>query len=204
MLYRGYLDNSVAPSQDPGSIELPGEVIAAGEDGKLFCFTPREDKFLVALSESHDIAQASDKVGKDVAWARRFFAKPKTREWISLKSVQHAAKSGTTQEWWYWWGRSALSKRWLWWEGECASCHFQVKTYLEPVNEKTMGCYLCSSAVLMTRKETVIKPTREDIEIWKEFGGRAVPKIERIQHEFNDTTFQFTARNAKEQQDNED
>lgn len=190
------MDN-VAPSQDPSSIDLPGEVIAAGEDGKVFPFSPTEDKFLVALSETHDIPQAVEKIGKDMAWARRFFAKPKNREWISLKSRQHAAKSGTTSEWWFAFGRAVLAGKFEWWEGVC-TCGCKVKTYLEPMNEKTMSCYLCNLAVLMTQKEIPIKPTREQITVWQELGARAVPKIERVQHEFNETNFLFEARNSKE------
>lgn len=193
------MDN-LAPSQDPNSIDLPGEVIAAGEDGKVFPFTPTEDKFLVALSESHDIAQATERIGKDMAWAKRFFAKPKNREWISLKSRQHAAKSGTTQEWWFSFGRAVLAGKFEWWEGQC-SCGCKVKTYLEPLNETTMPCYLCNAPTLMTRNEIPIRPTREQITVWQELGDRAVPKIERVQHEFNSTEFLFAARNTKETPD---
>lgn len=77
-------------------------------------------------------------------------------------------------------------------------CGCKVKTYLEPMNEKTMSCYLCNLAVLMTQKEIPIKPTREQITVWQELGARAVPKIERVQHEFNETNFLFEARNSKE------
>ena len=185
-------------SGDPTSIEIPGEVIAAGEDGKVFPFSVLEDKFLVALSESHDITQAATKIGKDVAWARRFFNKPKNREWISLKSRQHAAKSGTTQEWWYSYGRAVLAGKFEWWEGVC-TCGCKVKTYLEPMNESTMPCYLCSSPVLMTHNEIAIKPTREQITVWQELGARAVPKIERIQHEFSDAEFIFSSRGMAEE-----
>ena len=185
-----------APSQDPTSIELPGEVIAAGEDGKVFPFSPTEDKFLVALSETKNIEQAVEKIGKDMKWAQRFFAKPKNREWISLKARQHAAKSGTTQEWWYSYGRAVLAGKFEWWEGVCSSCGCKVKTYLEPLNERTTPCYLCQAAVLMTRQEIPIKPSREQIQVWSELGARAVPKIERIQHEFTDSEFLFVARNS--------
>lgn len=185
-----------APSNDPTSIEIPGEVIAAGEDGKVFPFSATEDKFLLALSDLHDVKAAAEKIGKDLAWAQRFFRKPKNREWISLKARQHAAKSGTTQEWWYSFGRAVLAGKFEWWDGECASCHCKVKTYLEPVNEKTTPCYLCSSPVLMTRQEIAIKPTREQITVWQELGARAVPKIERIQHEFENSDFIFMARNS--------
>lgn len=183
-------------SSDPTSIEIPGEVIAAGEDGKVFPFSALEDKFLVALSETHDIQLAAEKIGKSMEWAARFFRKPKNREWISLKSRQHAAKSGTTVEWWYAFGRSVLAGKFEWWEGVCSSCGCKVKTYLEPMNERTMDCYLCTAPVLMTAKEIKIAPTREQITVWQELGARCVPKIERIQHEFTDADFIFTARNS--------
>jgi hypothetical protein len=186
-------------SNDPTSIEIPGEVIAAGEDGKVFPFTVLEDRFLVALSESHDITKAADAIGKDMEWAKRFFKRPKNREWISLKSRQHAAKSGTTMEWWYSYGRAVLAGKFEWWEGVCSSCSCKVKTYLEPMNESTMGCYLCSAPVLMTRHEIPIKPSREQITVWSELGARAVPKIERVQHEFTDADFIFTARGSSEE-----
>jgi hypothetical protein len=193
-----------APSNDPTAIEIPGEVIAAGEDGKVFPFTPTEDKFLVALSETHDVSQAVEKIGKDLAWAGRFFAKPKNREWISLKARQHAARSGTTQEWWYSYGRAVLAGKFEWWEGVCQTCGCKVKTYLEPLNELTMPCYLCNQAVLMTRQEIPIKPTREQVTVWQELGARAVPKIERIQHEFEDTNFLFMARKSDAPEEKDD
>lgn len=186
-----------SPSGDPTALEIPGEVIAAGEDGKVFPFTPTEDRFLVALSDSHDIGTAAEKIGKDMAWVSRFFKKPKNREWISLKSRQHAAKSGTTQEWWYSYGRAVLAGKFEWWEGVCSTCSCKVKTYLEPMNERTMDCYLCTAPVLMTRQEIAIKPTREQITVWSELGARAVPKIERVQHEFTDSEFLFSARSSE-------
>jgi hypothetical protein len=194
----------IAPSNDPQSIEIPGEVIAAGEDGKVFPFSATEDKFLVALSDTHDIGQAAEKIGKDMAWAARFFRKPKNREWISLKSRQHAAKSGTTQEWFYAYGRAVLAGKFEWWDGVCTSCGCKVKTYIEPMNERTLDCYLCTAPVLMTKQEILIKPTREQITVWQELGQRCSPKIERVSHEFVDSEFMFVARNSRDQEEKDD
>lgn len=187
----------VSPGNDPRSIEIPGEVVASGEDGRIYPFSVLEDRFLTALSELHDVGLASERVGKDLEWAGRFFRKPKVREWLTLKARQHASKSGTTTEWWYSYGRSVLAGKMDWWDGVCAECSCEVRTYLEPMNAKTMGCYLCNSPVLMTRHEQAVKPTREQIVVWSELGARAVPKIERVQHEFTDDTFVFKPMDEK-------
>jgi hypothetical protein len=80
-----------------------------------------------------------------------------------------------------------------WWEGVC-SCGYKIRTYIEPSNEMTERCPLCAHPILMNYSSQPLKPTREQITVWSELGARAVPKIERIQHEFDDTSFVFTAK----------
>lgn len=174
-----------------------GEVIAPTEDGRVFHFTVKEEAFLVALSQVHDMQKAAESIGKDLQWAQAFFKKPKNREWVSLKARQHAARTGTTQEWWYAFGRAVLAGKFEYWEGACSTCDIKLRTYMQPEEQAgvpAIPCDVCGAPVLMNKTEIPVKPTREQIVVWQELGARAVPKIERIQHEFTDETYSFKAQ----------
>lgn len=186
------------PTNPSSVLSVGGSSFAPGEDGVVYHFTATEEAFLIALTELNDVPAALLKIDKDAEWGRRFFAKPKVREWISLKTRQFAAKAGTTQEWFFAFGRAVLAGKMEWWDSKCAEDGWRVRLYAKPEEDRmgvpSIDCAICGKALIANYFSAQMKPSREQIEVWKELGARVAPKIERIQHEFEDADFVFMAK----------
>lgn len=165
---------------------------------KVFSFTQLEEEFLAALSANPSVELALQTIGKDEEWGKRFFQNPKIREWISIKCAQHAAKSGTTQEWFFAQLRAVWEGREEWWVAECEEHNWKVQQYTQPEEfhngKPSLNCGICGNPIEAKHFERPIKPSREQMEALKEAGARVAPKIERIQHEFEDADFVFMAK----------
>lgn len=172
------------------SVAFGNDTYALTADGRAIRFTSQEKAFLVALDQTHNPEEAAASIGKDASWALAFFRKPKIHEWITQVAAEEAARQGMTVRWWFNFAKNGMRGKEEFWEGECSTCHLKQKSFLEP-DEAVAPCLACEAPVLMNLVEKPVKLTREQVVIWQEVGSRLVPKIERIQHEFESTSFVF-------------
>lgn len=164
-------------------------------------FTPSEKAFLVAFDSTHDPVKAAEAIGKEAEWGLAFFKKPKVAEWASKIAAEESAKQGMSIRWVRHEMMSVYLGKYVWWEGECSTCHVKVKTYTEPESDKGVlmeSCYACSMPVLMNRHEEPCTKDRQQMVALQEIASRVDPKIERVQHEFESAEYVFLAREDKD------
>lgn len=114
------------------------------------------------------------------------------------KLQEMSVRSGLTIEWWHQWGKwcSDGYKEIL--LGRCTTCQkdyefteYEVERSTDDDLKQNVQCPVCFTPMDVEKTEEPFKPTREQVEAWKELGSRLSPKIERVHHEFEKTDIVF-------------
>lgn len=173
-------------------------VSALTADNRPFVFTRDQMEFFLALKKLKAVAPAAVSVGKTEEWANHFLASKKFKAFVAAKMQEIQIKNGVTLEWWYQFGKMLAEGRRFFYGGFCDVCKKDVE-FTEYEAESARGddmvlqarCKDCEAPVALERRHEAFKPTREQVEGWKELGSRLSPKVERIQHEFDKTEISF-------------
>jgi hypothetical protein len=182
------------------SLMIGGEekAVALSVMGKLYVFTPAQNAFLLALQKMRNIHAAAVSVSKAEEWGRAFIASRKFRDYVNDKLKEYSVKCGLTPEYLVHWGKEAMEGRKEWYEGTCLACgygnRYNTYEYAENQNddlEAKLTCKRCYSPTEVTYKEEPFKPTREQLEAYKELKATIIPKVERTHHTFENTQIVF-------------
>jgi len=68
---------------------------------------------------------------------------------------------------------------------------YEAETYRDDDDRLRASCYGCYKPVELKYILEEFKPTREQVEGWKELGSRLIPKIERVHHQFEKSEYIF-------------
>ena len=155
-------------------------------------------EFLWALQQMKAVSAAAIAVGKDEPWATKFLQSRKFRSFRNAKILESSIKNGLTIEWWYEFGKNLTEGEKVRWLGNCVTCAdvFEFNAY-EVEEQRTddmavaLPCPVCSSPLSLKQDVVPFKPTREQVEGWKELGSRLTPKIERVHHQFSNEEIVF-------------
>ncbi len=187
-------------SENSLSLMIGGEekAVALSVIGKLFVFTPTQNAFLIALQKLKNIHAASLAVSKDEEWAQKFLHSRKFNDYVNAKLKEYSVKCGLTPEYLVHWGKEAMEGKREWYEGTCPACEykntFNTYEYAERQDddlEATMACKRCYSPMAVAYQEEPFKPTREQMEAYKELKATIIPKVERTHHTFENTQIVF-------------
>lgn len=185
------------------SLMIGGEerAVALSVAGRLFVFTPRQNAFLIALQKMRNIGAAALAVSQNEAWANKFLHSRKFNEYVNSKLVEYSVKCGLTPEYLVNWGKEAMEGKKEWYEGVCPACEypnrFNSYEYAEKQDddlEAMLSCKRCYSPMPAQRKEEPFKPTREQMEAYKELKATIIPKVERTHHTFENTQIVFESQ----------
>lgn len=177
------------------------KAVALGVSGKLFVFTPIQQNFLINLQKLKNVTAASLSVNKDEEWGQKFLKSQKFRKYLSLKMKSFSDKNSLDVEWWYQFGKNLTEGTKEYYEASCPGCqfHFELNTYeVESQRNDEMQieaeCPACMmKPIKVELKKEDFKPTREQVEGWKELGNRLIPKIERVHHQFENVNIEFAS-----------
>jgi hypothetical protein len=185
---------------EPGALIIGNQVFvqALSASGRMFVFTRKQIQFLWALQKMKNVDAAAISINEEPDWATRFMASRKFKDYVVHKMEEMSVRNGLTVEWWYQFGKTLTEGKEVWYEGECEHCHESVK--MLPYEAESCRdddgsfnplCRKCSAPLTLTEKEEEFKPTREQVEGWKELGSRLIPKIERVHHQFENVEIEF-------------
>lgn len=189
------------------SLMVGGEVKAVGlaVGGKLFVFTPVQQQFLLNLQKMKNVTASALSVGKEEEWGQKFLKSVKFRKYLSLKMKSFSDRNSLDVEWWYAFGKKVADGYEDYYEAHCGACGFDFEMDLYEVesvrgDDMTIAaeCPSCMAVqVTVTMKREEFKPTREQVEGWKELGQRLIPKIERVHHQFENVDIVFESEEDK-------
>ena len=188
------------PTENATALIIGGEVKTVGlaVSGKLFVFSHPQMQFLLNLQKMKNVTAAALSVDKTEEWAQSFLKSRKFREYIHCKMQEYSVKNGLTVEWWYQFGKWVADGYREYYLVGCPSCNYQgqmpeyeVETFRQDDLSLDVPCPVCYKAAVTELKHEVFTPTREQVEGWKELGNRLIPKIERVHHQFENTTIEF-------------
>jgi hypothetical protein len=172
--------------------------------GKVFHFNAVQTRFLYALqTNGGDVEKAALCCGKEVAWAQRFLASRKFKDFRNAKLASMSVRNGDLVEEWWKYGRDGMKGSREHYESVCHMCH-EKNEYSVPEVEMTrnddmklnVSCKVCLQPVVPELKIEIFKPSREQVQFWSELGNRLSPKIERVQHQFSSENFSFVTGDA--------
>lgn len=172
--------------------------------GKVFHFNAIQTRFMYSLqTNGGDVEKAAIGCGKEVAWAQRFLASKKFKEFRNAKLASMAVRNGDLMEWWWKMGLDGAKGKIEWYEGVCHLCHAKNEysvAEMEMTRNDDMklcpSCKVCLQPVEAELKSEMFKPSREQVQFWSELGNRLSPKIERVQHQFSSENFSFVTGDA--------
>lgn len=189
------------PTDNSTALVIGGEVKTVGlaVAGKLFVFSPSQMSFLLALQKMKNVTAAALSVGKAEEWGNQFLKSQKFKKYISCKMEEFSVKNGLTVEWWYQFGKWAADGYREFYVATCSFCPYigtmntyEVETYRDDDMTVAVPCPACFKTVQCERRKEEFKPSREQVEAWKDLGARLIPKIERVHHQFENTEIIFS------------
>jgi hypothetical protein len=173
-------------------------VSALSADGKPFVFTRDQMEFFLALQKMKAVEPAAISIGKDTDWANRFLSSKKFKAFVSAKMQELSLKNGITLEWWYQFGKILSEGKRTYYGGHCDTCQkdvefteYEAEAFRSDDMVIEAKCTNCETPLTIQKKTEAFKPTREQVEGWKELGSRIIPKVERVNHEFERTEIAF-------------
>ena len=168
--------------------------------GKAYVFSQPQLVFLSTLEKTHDLQASAHQAKWDLEQAKRFLSSRKFRSFRNGKMHEFSIRQGVTVEWWYEFGKNLTEGKRTFFEGECTICktkhefnEYEVESSKDDNLEVHMQCPNCLQEIIVNQREEEFFPSREQVEGWKEFGSRLIPKVERVQHEFSDENFKFVS-----------
>jgi hypothetical protein len=183
------------------SLVIGGETkaVAHSVNGKLFVFQPVQNTFLLNLQKMRNVCAAALATGKDEEWGHKFLHSKKFNQFLAEKLQEYSVKCGMTAEYLIQWGKDAMEGKRVWYEGAC-SCGY-VSTFnayefaagQDDECESQMACRRCFLPLSVTYNQEEFKPTREQMEAYKELKSTVIPKIERVHHTFTNEEIVFAS-----------
>ena len=186
----------------PEAIVLGDKVFAPAypSNGRPFVFTRDQGSFLAALDKMKSIEAAAISVGKSVEWAQAFLRSKKLQSFVAGKMQEQADRSGMTIAWWYQFGKWLAAGERISFRGACPFCdsfnlfsEYEAESALTDEMAYEAACKTCYKPIVLERTIEPFKPSREQVEGWKELGSRLIPKVERVHHEFSTEEIVFEA-----------
>lgn len=176
-------------------------VAALYAGGKPFVFTRTQMEFLLALQKMKNLEASAMSVGKEEGWAKGFLASKKFKAYLTSKMLEFSIRNGMTIEWWYTFGKWLTEGYRELYRVKCHYCEYEgdmntyeVEQYRQDDMTFAVPCPACYKSVVVEHEKEVFKPTREQVEGWKELGSRLIPKVERVHHQFENTEIVFESQ----------
>ena len=188
------------------SIVVGGEVKTVGIQacGKLFVFNPSQINFILNLQKLKNVHAASLSVGKDEEWAKKFLSSKKFKSFVTNKLQEFSVRSGLTVEWWHQFGKQIADGYKETYKITCDYCkyesevpEYEIESQRTDDLEIDARCPACQNPAKAEKQREEFKPTREQVEAWKELGNRISPKIERVHHQFTSEEIIFESEEQK-------
>ena len=161
-------------------------------------------EFLYALKQMKNIDVAAMSVGETEEWARHFLNSRKFKTFRDAKIEESGVQNSLSPQWWNQWGKWCANGKKDYYEGFCQTCskaydftEYQAEAHRNDDLQFEMACPVCFCAISVEKKSESFKPTREQVEAWKELGQRIVGKIERVNNPFEYEEFVFESEEAK-------
>lgn len=194
------MTDSLQPKHIPSALVIGNDVffqaIFAGD--KPFVFKRKQMEFLYALKQMKNIDVAAMSVGETEEWARNFLSSRKFKTFRDAKIEESGIQNSLSPQWWNQWGKWCANGKRDFYQGRCTVCikDYEWTEYQAEANRNDdlqfqAECPVCFSPVQLEKKSEAFKPTREQVEAWKELGQRIVGKIERVNNPFEYETFVF-------------
>lgn len=195
-----FVSDQLQPKQIPSALVIGNDVffqaIFAGD--KPFVFKRKQMEFLYALKQMKNIDVAAMSVGETEQWARNFLTSRKFKNFRDLKIEESGIQNSLSPQWWNQWGKWCANGKREYYLGECKICEanyefteYQIESLRDDDLRIEATCPVCSTAITVEKRTELFKPTREQVEAWKELGQRIVGKIERVNNPFEYDTFVF-------------
>jgi len=172
-------------------------VIGLAVAGKLFVFSPVQMQFLLALQKMKNVHAAAMSVSKDEEWGKTFLHSRKFNDYLTSKLEEYSVKAGLTPEYLIRWGKDAMEGFREWYEGLCGCGYanrFNSYEYAERQDDdlaSALTCRRCFAPLAVTHVREPFKPSREQMEAYKELKSAVIPKIERVHHTFSNEEIVF-------------
>ena len=188
------------PTENSTALIIGGEakVIGLSVAGRLFVFSPVQMQFLLNLQKLKNITAASLSVDKTEDWGNSFLKSKKFRDYLACKMQEFSVKNGLTVEWWYQFGKWSAEGTKEYWRVACRPCDYdgtmnsyEVESYRADDMTLAVPCPVCYKPMDTEKVTEDFKPTREQIGAWQELGARLIPKVERVQHQFEKSEIVF-------------
>lgn len=193
-------------SESTNALTIGGEQYAVGlaAGGKLFVFTPSQHNFLLNLTNMKNVAASALSVGKDEEWGIKFLRSRKFVTYRNLRLQEISIRNGMTVDSWYLFAKWLMEGKKESWGAVCDVCQFKNEWDGYTVEEARkddmtvlLECHGCYKPLEPVKTEEPFKPSREQVEGWKEIGSRIIPKIERIHHQFSNEEIIFESSEEK-------
>lgn len=172
--------------------------VSAGRQS--YWFSSTQVQFLLAHQRLKNVDAAALEVGKDSDWAKRFLASKKWRAFRDAKLELARAQNGITLDRLMQFNEWTLAGKRTWYDAKCEVCKLTEEwsvTQAEMTRNDEMAfeakCDGCFGPMTLTQREEKFEPTREQVVVWQEDLARIWPKVERIAHQFEKSTFEFVS-----------
>ncbi len=185
---------------EPGALIIGKQVYVPGlsASGKLFVFSRKQVQFLWALQKMKEVSVAALSINESEEWASRFIVSPKFKSYVAHKMEEFSVKNGLTIEWWYQFGKTLAEGKQTTFEGTCNHCGtavmmlpYEAESCRDDEGSLKAVCTNCSAPLDLVEKTKEFRPSREQVEGWKELGSRLIPKVERVHHQFENVQIEF-------------
>ena len=164
-----------------------------------FVFTPIQMNFIKNLEKLKSIPAACISVGWHEQTGRAFLNSRKFQKYLGCRMQAISTKAAMGAE--AWWQVCAditngFKKKLL---ANCVICKTveEITPYEYELSRHDdlnhdYRCPVCGVEATVEEQITEFKPSREQVEGWKEWGARITPKIERTHHTFENTEIVFS------------
>lgn len=201
------MSGSLQPKNLPNALILGNDIFfpAIFSGNQPYVFKQKQIEFLYYLQQLKQVHAAALAVGETEEWAQKFLGSRKFKSFRDKKLQEMSVRSGLTIEWWHQWGKWCAEGTKENYEAECKTCQrvyefteYEIETQRDDNMQMHVQCPVCFAPLEPAKKTEVFKPTREQVEAWKEIGSRLSPKIERVHHQFENSEIVFESTGGTE------
>lgn len=189
---------------EPGALVIGNRayVQGLGASGRLFVFNREQIQFLWALQKMKEPTAAALSINRDQQWADKFLKSRKFQAYVAHKMEELSVKNGLTIDWWYEFGKQLTEGKKTHWNLNCPNCGevrklltYEMESLRSDDMEVKVSC-TCGADMKCECVTQDFKPTREQVEGWKELGSRLIPKIERVHHQYENIEISFESEES--------
>lgn len=169
-----------------------------------FVFRPKQMQFIKHLEVLKSVHAAALSVGWTEDQGLSFLRSRKFQRYLGCRMQAITTKAAMGQEaWWQFCRDLTVGERDVV-EVKCDSCGaaeaitpYEAEAARDDEMASRMSCRQCGGPAQVQWRKESFKPTREQVEGWKEWGSRVEPKTERVHHQFENSEIVFESEDSK-------